>query len=1455
MARSKRKSSKQVGEEPSAKRSRHVADTPRTNKKAEVEETLFDTVVQKAGLQVNSGLVQDVLEVDRAIFQKKVRNVLKTHESYPEVIDDFLEGLQNRLDDADRFRLSLLPVSLAEDVEGHVGGQESLIRMLLGIDVLQPKIASMLLEKLPEFTEDDCKNGTDDFNIPRLVLNQFRWLDCVIQSKELTEKMLEIVGITSVEIQREIITCIPEVLDDAEHTEVARELSELLRQNTGLTVPILDALSNLNLRSDLLAEVRASVIQMLPSAEISDLPVVVKFILQSVGDNDAFEVISELRASLDFTSTSLQPAACSTPAEQRLSSSGGSASDGELFTLEAIRSGIRFQRSVAEGWIKAIESVNSPVKHKVVDLFVLLILHSTANRKKAMESLIRNKIKNGHFTEEMLSAAFSSHSQILREYFPDLLSLAEILLRSPDPSVCSYACSMYKLSFVSFDLYCQQEVVGTLVTHIGSGFAAEADASLDVLSDLVESHADIMAPFAIFIKGLLDYLDNLTVLQIRKLFSMLSTLAFANQQDGGLIQDDMHIVIRKQLSSNSAKYKRIGIIGAIMVVRSMAKKRSEDEGSEDTMDTQSQPRTTLSNEVYKQICSMLEMIRNSTNQNPEAAALFYDELARIIQVGGIDPKIEAWISETVVADFQDDFLVDREPPTESLGVPMELSYALDEAEEGSIAVNMLPLLLASRNGAKSKDKTDSGPASLICLAPHFRLLRVCEESQHKGDLEGIDALLGCPLVSFKEEMIKEITSLDQADQEVICGTLFHTVNWFREVVNAFASQESPELRGKSIARIQGITALCAVLEKCLAATPSFKPPLATFDFEDSLVTSPHSNGNKSKAKKGKKTSKRSSTEKPDDSLEKIKDLEKENVNDKESETQKESSNDAKEKDNDKEKPATISMSQYQAFLRELDLKTFSILKCGLVSRAVLDSEMNTEETTIVQLQAPQLEFLLEDLSRKLQYSLSASASSRRSFLKVRQDKLVGFSNLSRYPAKEVAKYVVELLPVLCEHLEATSGFFQALVAQNDGLMDGPGHNTAEAQVMASCYHLLFNCLQTLFAWSGFVTSEQQNLFKKALFVLSSRTTLSSKTQPGFHALLEQSFHYLEQFQSSIPNIATAVSLTKLLVVLCEKGRDGDNGMSISLAELTGNFLKREWLRPDGERESGAKYNEALQFLLRFHLSCAEDTLATLEEVAGGAVRELIESDDKNAASATYQTLTRSSLPCYYRAMMEELIGNLKQTHSVPLKKTESPECHNERLVKLNISVRLFHILINLVKAFDQRSMIGASLKFGRLFLDTFLKLGMPVLDLMFRTHKDDINGMLKNLQQSTRSLQHICGHSKVTKDLSLTNHVPAVKKCLETFVFRVKAMLTLNKCHEAFWVGTLKNRDIHGQEIMSQQSVGEEPTEEEEDEEEGEEIEEDDDDNDDADKDNGDEGASNDGESRHDGAESYSESF
>lgn len=44
----------------------------------------------------------------------------------------------------------------------------------------------------------------------------------------------------------------------------------------------------------------------------------------------------------------------------------------------------------------------------------------------------------------------------MRDYFPSILSLAEVLLRSPEPAITFFAASMYKNGFVAFDTYCQQ---------------------------------------------------------------------------------------------------------------------------------------------------------------------------------------------------------------------------------------------------------------------------------------------------------------------------------------------------------------------------------------------------------------------------------------------------------------------------------------------------------------------------------------------------------------------------------------------------------------------------------------------------------------------------------------------------------------------------------------------------------------------------------------------------------------------------------------------------------------------------------------------------------------------------------------------------------------------------------------------------------------------------------------
>ena len=82
-------------------------------------------------------------------------------------------------------------------------------------------------------------------------------------------------------------------------------------------------------------------------------------------------------------------------------------------------------------------------------------------------------------------------------------------------------------------------------------------------------------------------------------------------------------------------------------------------------------------------------------------------------------------------------------------------------------------------------------------------------------------------------------------------------------------------------------------------------------------------------------------------------------------------------------------------------------------------------------------------------------------------------------------------------------------------------------------------------------------------------------------------------------------------------------------------------------------------------------------------------------------------------------------------------------------------------------------QYGNKYVEAFLKSGIPVVDSLFRARKDDVTSLLKTVQQSTRSLQHYCTHSKVTKDTILTNLIPSLKRSLETLVFRVKVRTCL----------------------------------------------------------------------------------
>ncbi|XP_058258381.1 Fanconi anemia group D2 protein isoform X2 [Hemibagrus wyckioides] len=1374
---------------PKSKKSKS-AGRPAKSLSASVPDSVFGHMLQESGVILRQGNMANEIAVDQAVFQKRLQQNMRKNPRYPNIIQEFISGLESHAEDPERFRNCLLPCVPRCASEGDTSSssfQESLVRMLLGVEMLQTLVINTLFEKLPEFMFEGV--GEDGLNIPHLIINQLKWLDRIVDCKDLGSKLMQLVSVAPIEIQRDIITSLPEILEDSQHGDMARELNALLQQNTQLTVPILDALSSLNLSSSLLSEVRGAVMATVAAVQLEDLPVVVKFILHSISASDANEVVCDLRKKLELEQCAsvLQASQSLEKSKKKKGSSNDpacSSKDSVALVLEVIKSAVRFQKTISEAWLKAIENVTEPEDHKVVDVLVLLILHSTnANQsRRGAERVLKAKVRGGLIQEALLNKTFRDYAQVMRGYFPSILSLAQGLLRSTDCCVVPFGGQIYKQAFTAFDSYCQQEVVGSLVTHVCSGVNGEVDVALELLCELVSQKPTDMAQYAVFVKGILDYMDNLSPQQIRRLFHVLSCLAFGQDQHGSHIQDDMHIVIRKQLSSTVPKYKRIGIIGAVMMVGSMAARRNQSKGSQGG---------TLPKDTHRQVTALLELVQSCSEGSAEASALYYDELANLLHNHRLDPLVQAWIGKSVLEDFQEDFVVDLGPEIPG-SFPFTASpmYNLDEDEsQGGIAINLLPLM-AKDLLHKADSNRDSGRhVSPLCLSSFFRLLRLCEEEQHQGDLEEIDALLGCPLILTDMEVVEKVESLSKTEREFLCSLLFYTINWFREVVNAFCKLKDPEMKMKVITRLQNISYLQTLLEKCLAASPGFTPPLANFDCESAEVLPPASSAAPAKKAKKESTGKKRKASASKNSSADGSQL------DEAAEADEPQAQDPPEK----EVKAGVSLSSYWPYFRELDMEVLNVLQCGLLSRSVLDTELHSKVREEVQLGPAELVFLLEDMWRKLDFSLAAAPAKKAPFLKVKADRTVGFSHLQQKSSKDIATCCVELLATLCTHLENCHNHFQTFLSENQGVVDALGVDMNVQQLMCSAYQLLLQVLHTTFSWSGFSQPEHRPLLKSALSVLASRLK-EKDADLTLEQLIKHSFEYLLNFRSTVPSLNTALILTQLLIVLSQYGRSSHSFYREHTASLAKHFLCQEWVTGSGAKERGTKHNDALQSLLSIYLGHANDVLKAVEEITENGISELIDAA-KDASSRSWHTLNRQTFLVYYKVMMAELEKYIRKIP--PGKQTDTREVQSEKLLVWNLAVRDFHILINMVKVFDSRPVLNVCLKYGRLFLECFLKLGMPLLDYSFKKHKEDVQSLLKTIQLSTRQLHHMCGHSKIRQDTALTNHVPALKKHLEQFVYRVKAMLTLNQCQEAFWLGNLKNRDLKGEEIRSQESEDE----------------------------------------------------
>ena len=207
----------------------------------------------------------------------------------------------------------------------------------------------------------------------------------------------------------------------------------------------------------------------------------------------------------------------------------------------------------------------------------------------------------------------------------------------------------------------------------------------------------------------------------------------------------------------------------------------------------------------------------------------------------------------------------------------------------------------------------------------------------------------------------------------------------------------------------------------------------------------------------------------------------------------------------------------------------------------------------------------------------------------------------------------------------------------------------------------------------------------------------------------------------------------------------------------------------------------------------------LDNLLATAMNEVLESNEKDGASETMKTLRKNdTFPVFFRVAFAVLVDAMKKISSEN-HATQASAAAN--LKSWASSVRLLSCLVSAVKKVNKQTVLMSCLKYGRFYVDVFLKYAMPVLDKNFKHYHTECQNLLKNLQSSTRTLQHVCTHAKVSRNASLSNYIPAMKKTLEALLYRVKAMLAANGCVGAFWLGNLRNKNLQGDAISDSEDA------------------------------------------------------
>ncbi|XP_012489347.2 uncharacterized protein LOC105802319 isoform X2 [Gossypium raimondii] len=1330
---------------------------------------------------------------------------------------------------------------------------ESLVRHLLLVAPIQLDLQIMLLEKLPEYFdvvpgESQTSLSLED-DVSRLIINQFRWLDFVVDPSSFTDKLLQVLSICPLHLKKEIIGSLPEIIGDQNNKTVIDSLEQMLHEDPSVIVPVLDSFSNLNLDDQLQEQVITIALSCIRTIDAEHMPCLLRFLLLSATQLNVRRIISQIREHLKFVRTPHNRTIQKNKLKGKLVVDNTEAS-----ILDALRSSLQFKSLLCQEILKELNGLEKPRDHKVIDMWLLILLYTNGeSMRKSVEKVFKKKIVEGCIQEVMLDQCICGNKELAQEYFLSFLSLSEYILACKEQKARDFGIYMYTLLFEEFaDTYSRQEVLGALVTHVGSAVSFEVTSALQIMASLASKHARELIPLSYHINGILDYLEGLTIENLYKVYEVFSHMALLARSSadclGSSIANELFIIVRKQVGHPDLKYKKMGLIGILKIVSCL--------GVESNVTSSSPFQKSNAEEAVE----LLETGLESCKQSCLSLIFFYDELTAILESTTLHPIIMDWIGKHL-GEFESIFLSDLDGGQLPSRIPYcglegELWMNLD-GEMSPICLNILPLASSSQN------------ASLQFLPANFHLLSTVERLTNQGSLGGIDALLGCPMLlpSSKYFLEAEWQSLTGKQKQIICLSLYYAMNWIRELLNAFCTQvdgrfesisqtSKDDIMQKLLKRMRNLVFLESLLSHSIKMCPVTLPQLhlRVEHCGSAFINQPNHVGNKEKKnepkmtpksaspykRKHKKISKTSATGTDGnlhqqtlfDVLRKAGAVTSQEVPDKVS--SKDMATSASVDHNShvfnesvliEVSPVSQALESQKFRFRPLLLECFSILTFSK------DHDTCCSDPVA---ELPLYLYLIHDLQHKLDYFAAPSKQcSSRNIISAAVTRMT-----------------------LDEFLSKIRPLFQSLKRNLDSsfciLKEGEGNETCQEhwklQSTAAGNPDLTNVVPSNSSISTMVFKEILNCFSKMLNlseVQRYRSVLSDLLEafqpdkaldtgsldvhpcpsPGtieylylgacsfVECILDAacSFSFIVASEALFTLESAVTSFLKVMDKLDGDDKSVQSAFHQILPLLRGRLsssakklLKHKW--DNKNLENGWKNKgEMVQKILRTYLEYDESISDLLDELACTILPQVSLTTMAEDEDYGFPTLCSATFLSWYRVLFEvnlTVLGKLVK-EVVRLEKVRpgfQPVNVHTLLIRLQKNVNVVVALVSMCRTHDKVTLHAMAVKYGGKFVDSFLK-AFDFLQVHFQMHNEAILLLVKELQKATRTIQTLCSEAKGLKQTAITSKIPATKRSLERFLFRVKALLhsTSNGC--TFWMGNLKHKDLRGQVVSSQAYV------------------------------------------------------